>query len=116
MVNSKELDAMGLLRATKVPHELDWLTDDEKVILLRLLFCGEEGMHIREVSKIQKTQSGSDAILRIEAFGLAGWERDQLGKQTFLCLTWKGTEAAELVRKVARHENKKAVNAERGNA
>lgn len=115
MVNSKDLDALGLLRATKVPDELDWLSDEEKVLLLQLLFCGESGMHSREVNRIRKSQSGSDAILRIEAFGLASWERDQHGRQTFFCLTWKGAEAAELVRKVAQHENKKAVS-ERSNA
>lgn len=114
MVNSKELDALGLLRVTKAPPELDWLTDYEKLLMLRLLFCGESGMHSREITKLRKTEQGSDAILRLEAYGMASWERDYSGRQTTLCLTWKGIETADLLKKVAHSENRKQSSAGAG--
>jgi hypothetical protein len=114
MINSTELDALGLLRTTKVPSELDWMTDDEKLLLIRLLFCGEDGMHSREVNRVRKTQAGADAILRLEAYGLANWERDGNGRATSFALTWKGIESAQQVKKVAQNGNNKAV-AERRN-
>lgn len=114
MINSTELDALGLLRTTKVPNELDWMTDDEKVLLIRLLFCGEEGMHSREVTKVRKTTAGADAILRMEAYGLANWERDGNGRATCFALTWKGIENAQLVKKVAQNGNNKATGRKDG--
>jgi hypothetical protein len=113
MINSAELDALGLLRTTKVPDALDWMTDDEKLLLIRLLFCGEEGMHSREVNRVRKTQAGADAIMRIEAYGLANWERDGNGRATTFVLSWKGIESAQLVKKVAQNGNNKASSGRR---
>lgn len=110
MINSSELNDLGLLRVTKVPDALDWINDDEKVLLIRLLFCGEEGMHSREVTKIRKTAAGADALLRLEAYGLATWERDGNGRATCFALTWKGTESAQLIKKVAQNSNAKATS------
>ena len=115
MFNSAELDALGLLRTTKVPSELDWMTDDEKVLLIRLLYCGEEGMHSREVARVKKTEAGADAILRLSAYGLADWERDGNGRHTSFALTWKGTEMAQTVKRVAQNNNNTAVSAGRRN-
>ena len=112
-IDASELDALGLLRTTKVPTGLDWMTDEEKLLLLRLLFCGEHGMHAREVKRIQKTASGADCVLRIEAYGLAQWETDANGRGTALVLTEKGEEGALLVRRIAQNENKKSVAKER---
>jgi hypothetical protein len=108
MITSTELDALGLLRINKVPAELNWMTDEEKVLLIRLLFCGDDGMHSREIARIRKTESGADAVLRLEAYGLASWERDGNGRATFFTLTWKGTENAQLVKKVAQSGNMSA--------
>lgn len=108
MINSTELDALGLLRINKVPTELDWMTDEEKVLLIRLLFCGDDGMHSREVTRIRKTDPGADAVLRLEAYGLANWERDGNGRATCFTLTWKGVESAQLVKKVAQNGNMNA--------
>jgi hypothetical protein len=110
MINSSELNDLGLLRVTKVPDNLDWMNDEEKVLLIRLLFCGEEGMHSRDVAKIRKTESGADALLRLEAYGLATWERDGNGRATCFALTWKGTENAQLIKKVAQNANAKAAS------
>jgi hypothetical protein len=115
MIDSIELDALGLLRTTKVPNELDWMTDDEKLLLIRLLFCGEEGMHSREINRLRKTPTGADAVLRMEAYGLANWERDGNGRQTTFSLSWKGIESAQLVKKVAQNGNKKAAAERRNN-
>jgi hypothetical protein len=54
-------------------------------------------------------------LLRIEAYGLANWERDGNGRATFFALSWKGIESAQLVKKIAQNGNKKAVAAERRN-
>lgn len=105
MVTSKELDDLGLLRATKLSDDLDWLTDEEKLLMLRLLFCGESGMHARDIAKVRKTQSGSDSLIRLEAYGMAAWERDHSGRQTSLYLTWKGIETADTIKRIAQHEN-----------
>ncbi len=101
-----ELESLGILRQTKVPQELAWMSDAQKAFVLDLLFAGAEGMHKRDVSKFEK--KNPDVIFTLTVRDLANWESDKLGKPTFLVLTWKGEEVAQLLLQIAKHENKKA--------
>lgn len=105
MTASFELEDLGILRQTKLPESLSWLTELEKFIMLELLLCGEEGMHKRRVEKHDKQEPG--CILRLDAHGLAQWERDKVGRPMFFTLTWRGDEVAQLLRKVALHATEK---------
>lgn len=100
-----ELETLGILRQTKVPKELAWLDKSDKQLLLLLLLQGEGGLHKSAVKKFEK--KAPDAIVKISANGLADWQTDKQGRPVALCLTWKGTEAAELLLVIARNENKK---------
>lgn len=104
-----ELESLGILRQTKVPAELAWMTDEEKSFVLDLLFAGEGGLHKREVQKFGK--QNPDALLRLEMRELTIWESDKSGRPTFLVLSWKGDEVAKLLLQIAKHESKRASRA-----
>jgi hypothetical protein len=103
MTQPLELDSLGILRQTKVPQELSWLSDVEKSFLIEILMAGEEGVHKRRVAKVDK--EGTDTIFNITIRGLAQWENDKAGRPTFLVLTWKGDEVAQLLLQIAKRES-----------
>ncbi len=100
-----ELESLGILRQTKVPAELAWMTDDEKSFVLDLLLAGEEGVHKRVVAKFEKKHP--DAVLNLTMRDLARWESDKSGRPTFLVLSWKGDEVAKLLLQIAKHESRR---------
>ena len=100
MVNA-ELESLGILRQTKIPDYLDWMTDDEKRFMLLLYEAGEGGLHKRVV--ISEEKRSADLALRLTAYNVAYWERDKFGREMYLTLTYKGQEAAELLLRVARN-------------
>ena len=104
-----ELEAMGILRQTKTPETLKWMDDDDKRFMLELLYAGEEGMHKRNVEKFEKAHP--ETVLRLTINNLAQWERDKNGRIMFLTLTWQGTDAAQLLLKIAQHQSKHAQSA-----
>ena len=108
MSTELELQDLGILRVARLPEHLSWLTDGEKILLLQLLLSGEEGLHKRNVKKHEKLYP--DAVIKLEAYDLARWERDKVGRPMFFCLTWKGQDAAEIVKVVARRENQKTTS------
>lgn len=99
-----ELDDLGILRSTKVPPHLEWMTDKQIEVLLAVLMSGEEGM-----SKRRTKQFDADAVRMLELRDYLVWERDRFGRLAFLCLTWKGQEAAQVFLKIAQHESRAAV-------
>jgi hypothetical protein len=101
-----ELETLGILRQTKVPTELTWMTDAEKQFMMMLLWAGEEGLHKRDVTKFQKKHA--DAVFNLDVRGLTNWETDKTGRPMFVVLTWKGEEAAKVLLQVAKHESRKA--------
>jgi hypothetical protein len=100
-MENTELDNLGILRQTKVPHELDWMTDDEKRFMLVLLDAGEFGLLKRQVLKELKTQP--DLAMRLSAHGLADWGTDRHGKESFFALSNKGEEIAGMLLRIARN-------------
>ncbi len=102
-----ELESLGILRQTKLPQELSWMTDAQKQLMLQVMLCGEDGLHKREVARFNKKNEGE--LVTLEFKDYLRWESDKAGKPTFLVLTWKGDEVAKLLMQVARHESRKAV-------
>jgi len=101
-----ELETLGILRQTKVPPELKWMTDAEKQFMMMLLMAGEEGLHKRDVTKFQKKHA--DAVFNLDVRGLTNWETYKAGRPMFVVLTWKGEEVAKVLLHVAKHESWKA--------
>jgi len=101
-----ELETLGILRQTKVPTELNWMTDAEKQFMMMLLMAGEEGLHKRDVTKFQKKHA--DAVFNLDVRGFTNWETDKTGRPMFVVMTWKGEEAAKVLLHVAKHESRKA--------
>lgn len=93
-----ELDELGILRSTRIPPHLEWLSEDQMHILLAVLFCGEDGLPRRRSNKFDQ-----DAVRMLELRDLLQWERDRFGRLSYLCLTWKGEEAAQVLLKIAKH-------------
>jgi hypothetical protein len=96
-----ELDELGILRTTHVPPQLSWLSPLHVQLLISVLTCGEEGMTRRRMRKYSETET--DALRQLELRDFLHWERDRFGQLAFLCLTWKGEEAAQTLLKVAHH-------------
>jgi hypothetical protein len=103
-----ELEDLGILKATKIPSNLAWTGSEETEVLLKLLACGEGGMHLATYKKLSDPLQV--AVLRLEIRDYIRWEYDRFGKKTVLCLSWKGDEAAKTLLKVARHQQKPALN------
>lgn len=104
-MTSVDLDSLGLLKATQIPKNYEWLNDEDKVFMLTLMMAGTEGISRRDAYKEEKR--APDILLRLEAHGLTTWERDQRGKLSFYCLTWKGQELAELLLQIAKNKSHK---------
>ena len=102
-----ELENLGILRQTKAPAELAWMTDIEKSFLLDLLVAGETGLHKRTIQKFEN--KNSDAFFNLQVRNLVEWESDKSGKPMFLVLSWQGKDIAELLLQVAKHESKRKV-------
>ena len=106
-----ELETLGILRQTKVPPELAWMSDAEKQFMLMLLFAGDGGLHKRTVASFEK--KNPEVVLQLHARDFLMWETDKAGRPMFVAMTWKGEEAAKLLLHVARHESQKAARARR---
>jgi len=104
---SDELEALGILRQTKLPGQFAWMDDEVKLFMLELLAAGEEGLHKRRVERFRKMRE--EALLRLEFSELVAWERDKTGRPMFLTLTWRGVDASALIRAVAVNESKRYV-------
>jgi len=99
-----ELEALGILRQTKLPPEYRWLSDVEKQFLLDVLLCGEGGMGWRLAKKFERKHP--EASLNLNVRSLTTWETDRQGKPSRLTLTWKGQELSELLLTVAKHSTR----------
>lgn len=100
-----ELEYLGILRQTRVPAELAWMSDAEKQLMLMLLLAGEEGLHKRAVTRFEKKNPG--VLLNVLFKDFATWQTDKAGRPMFLALTWKGEETASLLLQIAKNENRK---------
>ena len=96
-----ELDKLGLLRVTKLPPELSWLTPIQMELIREVGGCGEEGMRERRTKRLSEEKR--DALRMLELRDILYRERDRLGKPVFLCLTWKGQEALQVLQAIERH-------------
>lgn len=103
-----ELESLGILRQTKLPSELAWMSDAEKQLVLMVQLAGEGGLHKRDVTKLSK--HNPDMLLNLDARGLVQWDTDKSGRPVFLVLTWKGDEIAQLLLHVAKHESRKQLS------
>lgn len=104
-----ELETLGILRQTKIPQELSWMSDGQKLLMLQLLMAGEDGLHKREVVKFEK--KNPDKLLDLEVRGFVQWETDKAGRPMFLTVAWKGEDAAKLLMQIARNESRKTAAA-----
>jgi hypothetical protein len=107
--NPLELESLGILRQTRLPAQLAWMDDEVKFFMLELLGAGDDGVHKRRVERFRKKQE--EALLRLEIAELVVWERDKTGRPMFLALTWRGHEAATLIRAVAVNESRRTASA-----
>lgn len=104
-MNSSVLDSLGLLKAVKEPKNLDYLSDADKSFLITLYFAGQEG--VRKAYALKEEKKNPEVLLRLDAYGLASWQRDQRGQYSFFCVTeLKGVDTAELLLQVARHQSR----------
>ena len=99
-----DLDSLGLLRVTKLPRDLSWLTPIHIQMIIEVADCGEEGMRERKTQRFSEEKT--DALRMLELRDILHRERDRYGKPAFLCLTWKGKEALEVLRAIERNRNK----------
>jgi hypothetical protein len=99
-----EFDDMGILRATQVPPRLAWMTSAHIELLLAVVIRGEEGLPRRRTLKFARM--AEDPVRQLELRDYVQWERDRRGRFAYLCLTWKGDEAARMLLKVAHHEQR----------
>ncbi|MDO8417793.1 MAG: hypothetical protein Q7S87_16455 [Agitococcus sp.] len=100
-----QLDVLGILKQTKLPANLAWLSEGDKQCLLLVHLGGEAGMHKTQAAKFDK--QFPDIIFKLEARDLLTWLTNSHGKQVSLSLTWKGEDIAKLLLLVARNESKK---------
>lgn len=96
-----DLDSLGLLRVTKIPQELSWLAPIHIEMIFEVAECGEEGMRERKTQRLSEEKA--DALRMLELRDMLYRERDRYGKPVFLCLTWKGQEALQVLRAVERN-------------
>jgi len=113
MLNSIELEDLGVLKQTKLPLELaNWMTDLDKTFLLDIYLAGKTGLSKSEVKKFEKNNAQTVLTLLIKQ--LCEWENDKRGKPAFLVLTWKGTEVAQLLMKIAKNQSNIALKEQNG--
>ncbi|MGC8518957.1 MAG: hypothetical protein ACP5P4_10585 [Steroidobacteraceae bacterium] len=96
-----ELDKLGLLRVTKLPQDLSWLTAVQIELIFAVGECGEEGMRERHTRRLNEEKR--DALRMLELRDILYRERDRLGRPVFLCLTWKGQEALQVLQAIERN-------------
>jgi hypothetical protein len=102
-----ELDKLGLLKVTKIPTELSWLTPLHIEMILAVGACGEEGMRERRARRFSEEKR--DALRMLELRDILYRERDRLGNPVFLCLTWKGQEALQVLQAIERNRGKSPI-------
>lgn len=107
MDSNIELESLGILRVTKTPPTLKWLTDVEKHFLVQLYLCGDGGMPRKLADKFTKKEP--DSMLRLEFHDIVAWEKDKMGRPCALVLTWKGDDMAKFLHHVAIKENNNKV-------
>lgn len=99
-----DLDRLGLLRVTKIPPELSWLDPVQIQLIFEVGECGEQGMRERKTQRFSEEKR--DALRMLELRDILYREHDRLGKPVFLCLTWKGKEALQVLQAVERNRPK----------
>lgn len=109
MEHHTELESLGILRQTKLPASLNWMTDSDKDLLTQLHLAGEEGLHKSFIAKFEK--KNPETLLRLTVRDLAEWQSDKLGKPVCVVQTWKGEEVGKLLLQVAKHESQAAARA-----
>jgi hypothetical protein len=104
-MKSSDLDSLGLLKAVKEPKNLDYLSEADKSFLVTLYFAGEEGL--RKVLALKEEKKNPEVLLRLDAYGLASWQRDKRGHFSFFCISeHKGVDTAELLLQVAKNQSR----------
>ena len=104
-INIVSLDSLGLLKASRVPKEHDWLTDDDKRMIVSVYLCGEGGMARRDAEREQI--KNPDVLFRLDANSLAYWEKDKRGNNAYYALTDRGEDLGKLFLMVARNASGK---------
>ena len=99
-----ELDDLGILKQTKLPRELSWLSDIQKQVMLLVYLAGTDGLHKRELKKFEKKEPSFLVELTFKDY--LKWESDKAGRPMFLYSTWKGDEVSKLLLQVAKYESK----------
>lgn len=105
-----ELETLGILRQTKVPQELGWLTDAEKRCLLMVLASGEGGLH---KSQLKKILDSATVLARLEFKDFLKWETNRNGTPSSITLTWRGEEIAQLLLQIAKNESQRPGSTQR---
>lgn len=98
-----ELESLGILAATGLPREYDWMLDSDKQLVVDMLLS-QGRFSKREVARREK--QAPDCAMRLTAYGLAEWETDKCGKPACLVLSPRGEELGDFLLKVARTLNR----------
>ena len=81
------------------------MSTETKQLMMDLLLAGAEGISIKTLTKYRQTFEAE--FVRLEMAMLMQWMPDRTGKPVAVSLTWKGEEAAALLREFAIKETRK---------
>jgi hypothetical protein len=98
-VDDAWLDSARLLRTGRKDRRTSFLSVELRQLVIAILAASGA------LPKKQAEQQDPALLSVLEAYGLAQWERDKLGRLTAYQLTWKGQELADVLIRQARIEN-----------
>ena len=97
-----ELESLGLCRSVSLPAELKKLSPGTKALILALLRAGEDGLPRKALKPFLALDENS--LLDLEMKSMVHWLRDNRGRESHVCLTWKGIEAGEALARVRENQ------------
>jgi hypothetical protein len=103
-MNVTDLESMGLCKSVSTPTALKTLSAGAKALLLALLRAGDEGLPRAALKPFLKLDK--DCLMEIEVKSLVHWLRDSKGRESHVCVNWKGQEAAEALRHVKQNQER----------
>lgn len=91
-MTTKDPVKLGLLKATKLPKNLDWVGAIELRLLIELRGY-PDGLSRKQVAN--RFNRYPDRFVRFETSGLVAWQNDRKGQPSILVLTWQGQELSD---------------------
>lgn len=95
---------------TELPEKYSWMSEPYFHFILALfLNKGDDdaGMHKSEALRWEKQNKGLDMLFQLDARQYITWEKDQMGRDMYVVLTWQGEDLAKMLLAIARNQNRK---------